>query len=299
MQTDSAKRKLRIFLSRKYGSPTLIIFSLLLTIVPHIYGQINDPRRADPGKRPSIPREQPERSNLPKKQTSLNDQQKKLMAGSPEDQARYADFLKQSDTGLFRLFPKIDYKTSLTVDAQAPERSLPVLGGGAYYSFGNKSHIFGSWSDICLQDNALFTQVAMKSMGLFTIIGDVPLDSVTLQTPGIEFLTKMTIPIQWPELIAQAKHYDQGFQEGEFTYRSGVRVFPSQTYILRSVIYKRSDSLAPNPETGDSLMHIDKYQGADLLIAFSVVRQEEDGTVTILWKCLKRSPGPQLETNKK
>jgi hypothetical protein len=281
-------------MSRKYGLQTLIIFSLLLTIFPQTYGQGNNQARTTvPGYPPA---QGP--TSLPPKQVTLTAEQKKLVAGSAEDQAKYADFLKQSDTGLFRLLPRVDYQTSLTVNAQTPERSLPIRGGGAYYSFGRKSHILGAWSDICLQDNVLFTQVANLSIGLFTVIGDVPLESVTLQNPGVDFLIKMPVPTLVSEAAAQVKRNDKGFQEGEFTYRSMVRTLPNLTYILRSVAYRRPDFIMILPGMQSPLSSANAYQGADLIIAFRIVRQEEDGTTTILWKRLKKSPAPQLKRDK-
>jgi hypothetical protein len=264
-------------MSRAFRLQTLLFFSFSLTVYLNASGQFSRPSQRKP----------------------LTAEQKKLLAGSAEDQAKYANFLKQSDTGMFRLLPRVDYETSLTVSAQTPERSLPIRGGGAYYSFGRKMHDFGPWSDICLQDKILFTQVANPTMGLFTAIGDVPLESVTLQTPGVDFLNRMTIPTLVTEASAQVKRNDEGFQEGEFSYRSGIRALPGLTYVLRSVGYKRPDFLRVIPGTSITISSANVYQGADLLIAFRIIRQEEDGAVTILWKRLKKSSAPQLKRDKK
>jgi hypothetical protein len=264
-------------MSRAFRLQTLMIFSFFLSVYLNASGQFPRSSQRKP----------------------LTAEQKKLLAGSAEDQAKYANFLKQSDTGMFRLLPRVDYETSLTVSAQTPEQSLPIRGGGAYYSFGRKTHIFGAWSDICLQDKILFTQVANPTIGLFTVIGDVPLESVTPQSPGVDFLTKMTIPTLVSEASAQVKRNDRGFQEGEFSYRSAVRVFPDLTYVLRSVGYKRPDFLMVVPGTSVTISSANVYQGADLLIAFRIIRQEENGAVTILWKRLKKASAPQLKRDKK
>jgi hypothetical protein len=288
-------------MSYKAGLQTLMILLLLFAIFPQTYGQTNNQPRPATGTPfpPAYGQTNSPPMNSPSRQITLTSEQKKFLAGSAEDQAKYADFLNQSDTGLFRLLPRVDYQTALTVDVQTPERSMPIRGGGAYYSFGKKSHIFGAWSDICLQDNVLFTQVANLSIGLFTVIGDVPLDSVTLQSSGVDFLMKMPVPTVVAEAAAQVKRNDKGFQEGEFSYRSMVRILPNLTYILRSVVYRRPDFLMVVPGTTITLSSANVYQGADLTIAFRIVRQEEDGTVTILWKRLKKSPAPQMKRDKK
>ncbi len=264
-------------MSRVFRLQTFMVFSFFLSVYLNASGQFSRSSQRKP----------------------LSAEQKKLLAGSAEDQAKYANFLKQSDTGMIRLLPRVDYETSLTVSAQTPERSLPIRGGGAFYSFGQKTHTFGPWSDICLQENILFTKVTNQSIGLFTALGDVPLESVTLQSPGVDFLNKMTVPTLIPEAVEQAKRNAAGFEVGEFSYRSAVRTIPEITYILRSVGYKRPDYLIFIPGTAMTATSANTYQGADLIVAFRIVRQEENGAVTILWKRLKKSSAPELKRKKR
>lgn len=264
-------------MSRAFRLPTLMFISFFLATYLTASGQFSRSSQRKP----------------------LTTEQKKLLAGSAEDRAKYASFLKQSNTGLFRLLPRVEYKASLTVSAQAPERSLPIRGGGAYYSFERKTHVLGAWSDIGLQEKILFTQVTNLSMGLFTVLGDVPLESVTLQSPGVDFLNQMTIPRLIPEASAQVKRNDKGFQEGEFVYQAAIRAVPDTTYILRSVGYKQPDFFRIIPGTSLVLSSANAYQGADLIIAFRIVRQEENGALTILWKRLKKASAPELKRQKK
>ncbi|MEW6127127.1 MAG: hypothetical protein AB1757_08815 [Acidobacteriota bacterium] len=229
----------------------------------------------------------------------LTDEQKKYLAGSAEDRLQYAQFLKQSNTGLIRLLPKVDYETSLTVSATAPEQAMPIRGGGAFYSFGKKTHVYGFWSDLGLQENIFLTQVTRLSLGLFTALGDVALESVTLQTSGVEYLHKLNVPTRYSEASAEAKRYAAGFKEGNFSYRSGIRVVPGITYVLRSITYKRPDFIRFIPGTTITISPFNPYQGADIIVAFRVIRQEESGAVTILWKRLKKSSAPEMKRDKK
>lgn len=264
-------------MSRAFRLRTLLIFSFFLAVCLNAAGQFPRPYQRKP----------------------LTAEQKKLLAGSAEDQAKYAKFLKQSNTGMFRLLPRVDYETSLTVSAQTPERSLPIRGGGAFYSFAEKTHNYGPWSDICLQENILFTKVTNQSLGLFTALGDMPLESVSLQSPGVDFLNKIAIPTLISEASAQAKRNAEGFEEGEFAYRSAVRAMPDITYVLRSVSYRRPDYLRVVPGTSVILSSANAYSGADLIVAFRIIRQEENGAVTILWKRLKKSSAPELKRKNK
>jgi hypothetical protein len=235
----------------------------------------------------------------PYKEGNLTAEHKKLLAALPEDQLKFADFLKQSNTGIIRLIQQNDLDSRYTVDANDLQSTLPIRGGGAYYSFGRKSHSFGPWSDIYLQENVLFTQVANLSIGLFTALGDVPLETVGLQSPGVDFLMKMPIPTGVSEASQQVKRNDKGFREGEFAYRSAAQALPNVTYVLRSIGYRRPDFLMVIPGTTVTFSSANVYQGADVLIAFRIVRQEADGTVTILWKRLRKASAPQLKREKK
>lgn len=235
----------------------------------------------------------------PYNEGNLTAAHKKLLAALPEDQLKFADFLKQSNTGIMRLIQQNDLDSRYTISANDLQSTLPVRGGGAYYSFGRKSHSFGPWSDIYLQENVLYTQVANLSIGLFTAIGDVPLETVTLQTPGVDLLLKMPVPLVVSEAAVQVKRNDRGFQEGEFSFRSAVQMMPNLTYVLRSIGYRRPDFLMVIPGTSVTFSSANVYQGADVLIAFRVVRQEADGTATLLWKRLKKSSAPQLKREKK
>jgi hypothetical protein len=235
----------------------------------------------------------------PYKEGNLTAEHKKLLAALPEDQLKFADFLKQSNTGIIRLLQQDDLDSRYTVSANDLQSTLPIRGGGAYYSFGKKSHSFGPWSDIYLQENILFTQVANLSIGLFTALGDVPLETISLQSPGVDFLLKMPIPTGVSEASLQVKRNDKGFREGEFAYRSAVQALPNMTYILRSIGYRRPDFLMVIPGTSVTFSSANVYQGADVLIAFRIVRQEADGTATILWKRLRKASAPQLKREKK
>jgi hypothetical protein len=232
------------------------------------------------------------------REKALSSEQKRFLAGADEDRAKYADFLKQSDTGLFRLLPAVDYQTSLTVSAEAPDRSLPIRGGGAFYSFGKKTHSFGPWSDLYLEENVLFTEVANLSVGVFTALGDVPLEGVTLQSPGVDYLDKMVIPTSVTEASAFAKRNTAGFQEGDFRYRSSVRALADITYVLRSVGYRRPDFLIAIPGSSVIFTSANVYQGNDVIVAFRIVREEAGGVRTILWKRLKKTSAPQLKRDK-
>jgi hypothetical protein len=243
----------------------------------------------------------------------LTPEQKKILAASPEDQIRFTDFLKQANTGIIRLLPQGKLEAAYRVSADDPQRALPIKGGGAYYSFAKKTHVFGLWSDICLRENVLHTGITEQSFGLFTALGDVPLESVSLQNPGVDFLHKIVPPKLISEAILMRQRNAEGFKTGNITYGSAFQVVPNLTYVLRSISYKQPDFLyEPYPSRRDGIaapgdhdsalipsISPAVYQGADVLIAFRVVRQDDDQGVTILWKRLHKSSAPELKTEKR
>jgi hypothetical protein len=222
----------------------------------------------------------------------LTEAQKKLLTPSAEDQATYRDFLRQEHTGLVRLLPRGLYEFSATVDANRdPEMVLPILGGGAFYSFTEQTHNLGPWSEISLQDGKLIVGFAAQSLGLMLRLGDVPLDSVSPATAGVDYLVRYVPPTALGEATEQRSRNFQGFQVDSRSYQSLLPAAINQTYVARSVIYKKEGRLygrvyVPHPY---------EYEGADVLLAFRVVRVSDDGSLTILWKRLQKFSPPKIK----
>jgi hypothetical protein len=234
--------------------------------------------------------------------------QKKLLAASIEDQAAFANFLRQSNTGLVRLLPKGKYEFSETVAANAdPDTILPIKGGGAFYSFTEKSHSLGPWSEISLQDDKLVTGFTSESLGLITSLGDVPLETLSLNTAGVEYLAGLTPPTRYMDAHQQRKNNLNGISVGSLTYQSIFPATANTTYVLRSIAYKKEGMLNPYTDRGQwdpkrppqdlYIPHPEEYEGADVLIAFRIVRKDADGSVVVLWKRLKKFSAPKLKAD--
>jgi hypothetical protein len=215
-------------------------------------------------------------SNLKKYSNGeLTSAQKKLLSPAPGDEARFAQFLKQSNAGIFRLLPKGKYEPSLTVNANDPDSalSLPISGAGAAYSFTKKKHEFSQWSEIGLQNGNLFSGFSGAALGFMTNLGDAPLESIQLDSAGAAYLASIQPPKDRSEAIEQSKRNAQGVTAGGFTYKSVLPAAPGSTYALRSIAEGR----------------------ADILVAFRIARQDDDGSLIILWKQLKRASAPKLK----
>jgi len=225
----------------------LIITFVALVFAPNAFSQKRD------------------RAQIKKEIDALNREIKireaELLAPSQEDQAKFAEFLNQPNTGLIRLMPREQYDHKLT-----------IRGGGSYYSFTRLTHEYGYGSDIELQQGHFSVGFAGADFGFMLNLGDVPIDDVTTETEGVKYLTAFMPPSAEPEARIQQRRA-WGFEDGGFKYKRDLLAKVNSTYVVRSVDYDTSDCL----------------------VVFRVVRQDEDDSVTILWKLLKKYPTPRLE----
>src|SRR5262249_46168495 len=171
------------------------------------------------------------------------------------------DFLKQPGTGLFRLMPRESF-----------DNVLSIRGGGAYYSFVSQTHPYGFGSDLSLQRQNLKVGFAGADFGFLVSLGDAPVESVGLDTPGVTSLASFSPPLDEPGAREQQRRARDGFQEGGFLYKDLLPVSIGTTFALRSIIYR----------------------GNNVLVVFRVYRQDADGSLIIPWKVLRRYATPQL-----
>jgi hypothetical protein len=189
-----------------------------------------------------------------------------LLLPSKEDETAYADFLRQPDTGLIRLLPRevYDFKKIST-----------IRGGGAYYGFKERTHEYGNGTDISLEQGELSTGFAGADYGLLTNLGDVPLENVTLESTAAQALAQYTPASDEPHARTEQRKWSEGASIEGVTYKRRVPRQLNSTYLLRSVNYSASDSL----------------------VAFRIVRIDNDDSIVILWKLLKKYPTPYLARN--
>lgn len=187
-----------------------------------------------------------------------------LLAPSKEDRRACAEFLAQPETGLVRLLPREKW-----------DGKLSTRGGGAYYSFTRLNHEYDYGTDISLEQGYFQPGgFGGASFGFIIDLGDVPLENVAGETDGVKFLYEYRPPAA--EREARAAYMSigsNGVHSGEWVYRSRVTAEAGHTYALRSV----------------------NYETSDVLVAFRVVRKDDDGSMVLLWRILKNYPKPALE----
>lgn len=193
--------------------------------------------------------------------------EKTYLAPAEEDQVQYAEFLRTPRTGLIRLLPREKFDTGTFAGDNI---AMVIRGGGAYYSFTKLTHEYIGASDIELGQNEFSVGFAGWNHGFLTNLGDVPLESVTPESPLVAIFAAYKPPQEETPVRTEQRRFSQGTQLETVPVRSHVPVKLNSTYLLRSVTYRE----------------------ADVLVAFRVVRIDSDGSVTILWKLLKKLPTP-------
>jgi hypothetical protein len=206
------------------------------------------------------------------KRAELSVLETSFMAPSEEDRARYAEFLRAPNTGLVRLLPRDKFDSDARRDNK---KSIVMRGGGAYYSFTRLTHEYGYGSDIELGSGELSTGFAGADYGLLTNISDVPIESVSLETPAAKIFASYEVPDEEPKARLEYRRFATGTEIEGIKVKTRAPVRLNSTYVLRSISYREGD----------------------VLVAFKVVRIDNDDSVTIVWKLLKKYPTPSLARN--
>ena len=203
------------------------------------------------------------RAELEAKRAELEALEAKFMVASEEDIAAYTEFLQQPDTGITRLLPRevFDNKNTLT-----------TRGGGAYYSFTHKTHEYGRGTQIGFEQDTFNVTFAGADYGMLARLGDVPLKTISLESPAAKFLASYEAVSEEPQARAEYSRFANGVKVEDVLFKTRQPAIVNNTYVLRGIHY--SDS--------------------DVLVAFRIVRKELDDSVIIVWKLLKQYPKPVL-----
>ena len=191
-----------------------------------------------------------------------------LLAPSHDDVAQHKFLLSQSKTGLMRLLPRETFDWEM----YQVDKKVKMRGGGAFFSFHYRSHKYGYGSDLSLEHGDLFVGFAGADYGMMTDLGDTVLEQIFVEDPRVTFLLDYKPPKREPEARAEAIKFRDTFTVDGVNYKRKLRAEVNHTYLLRSIIYHKSDTL----------------------VAFRVVRKDDDGGLTIAWKVLKQFSPKEL-----
>ena len=193
-----------------------------------------------------------------------------ILAPDPADVAAARDFLALPDTGIIRLLPREVYDST-----SGRNTALHISGGGAYFSFATRSHEYGHGDDIELAGGEFSSGFAGADYGFLVPIGKTALASLSTDDPTVAALAAFVPPSQEPGAREIQRALWQGYAVSPTIapVKERAPVQLKTTYVLRSI----------------------NYDTSDVLVAFSPVRQDADGSVIVLWRLLRTYPVPKLE----
>lgn len=189
-------------------------------------------------------------------QTSLNE----ILMPSASD---YAE-AKNQGFEVFKLAPRgmFDYERN----------ELSLRGGGAYYSFVNKSHSYNETPQVELQNDELSVAFYGANYGFIADLGETPLTETGRKNKSTRFLFNYEPKKIETEAREEYQRIGKGFEKEGLKYKQRFAAVVGHTYILRAI----------------------SYDEADTLVALKVHRRDADGSLTIFWKLLKNFEKPLL-----
>lgn len=216
----------------------------------------------------------------------MTEEHKRRLYPSADEKERFATFLRQPRTGLVRLLQSGECEDDprLLQAGSCRDAIPPVPGGGTFYSFTRVGYELRQLSDLWLEGDVFRVGFAGSVLGVMTTLGDVPLESVGPERQEVTYLSGLAPPSSLTEARNQFLRNLSGFRLSGHRYGVTAPVRVATTYVLRSTTYKFGDYL-------DRRRKLD-----DVLIAFRVVGTTTDGSVTLLWKEMRRQKTPKIKT---
>lgn len=221
-------------------------------------------------------------------------EQEKLLRPNIEDSAKYSTFLKTQHTGLIKLSSDFDcFEKNVIRISGLCEKIIPI---GSLYSFRKASHASGISNDLRLNNNQ-FSSIGILSNGIIVSLGDVSIENISLSSDGVKFLTDFLPAKENKEILAVSKYLANGLKNGNYYYSNSVNAAENTTYAIRVIAYRgKIQWRTPNLSRSINILSGDKR--VDLIVVFRIVRKDEDGTITLLWKELQRKDSPKIELSK-
>jgi hypothetical protein len=211
-----------------------------------------------------------------------------------EDSAKYKDFLKNSKTGLFRLFPNFDceFKGLIRFDGNCAN----FIPGSWSYSFRTKTYPGQDFFDLRLSKEDLIAD-GFLAQEILVPLGDVPLENVALTNAGMRFLNEFKPEVQSQEMKKQFKQIADVIEADGFRYAKRVKAVNNITYAMRIIAYHPENNVVFRFREGiskENSRFLDDVKRLDMTLAFRIIRKDADGSLSILWKELKRQNAPKI-----
>lgn len=216
------------------------------------------------------------------------------LAPDREDSDNYRSFLSFPSTGIFRIRPDIGCFRNPSV-LRADEKCATAIPGSSHYSFRKRRYMPEALSDIRLQNGFLVSDGAL-AQSMMVRLGEIPIGDVGFQTPGLGFLRAYEPIDRLEELQKDFVRFFNGLRDGDFEYRVAHRAEVGVTYALRVIALRGSIYRQVRGMRYDVLADDNRV---DVLVIFQVVRRDDDGTLTIVFRELERKRSPRIRSTRR
>jgi hypothetical protein len=209
---------------------------------------------------------------------------------------QYEQFLKQPETGIFKLSADAEcVNTTKVVTAKENCLLNNLPGGGTAYSFRVKSHRLQHLSDVVLEKDVIKTDSILQQ-GIMVKLGNVELETITAQTAGLKFLFDFKPALNQEELIEIDDTLSKGIKADGFVYAYGFFVDNQTTFALRSIAYRGN---IQRSISGVKYNELDFDKRKDVIVVFRILEKDANGDLTILWKEISRQDSPVIKISEK
>ena len=223
---------------------------------------------------------------------------KELDAIAPDPQltTKYSQFLKLPGTGIFRLVPNSGCAPNAKVVSASEEcLKYTMPGAGNSFSFRTENYRIRHLADITYEDGAL-NVTGIFMLGLMTKLGDVPLESVTLGSPGVKFLADFKPSSTFSEVEQSHASFRKGLDDGGYKYAATLPVEEGTTYAYRGVAFRGKVVKSAN---GVRYNEMDYDKREDVIVAFRIVQVADDKSITLIWRQLAENLSPKIKVPSK
>ncbi|MFN6963880.1 MAG: hypothetical protein ACK4S4_08950 [Pyrinomonadaceae bacterium] len=213
---------------------------------------------------------------------------------------QYAALLVQPRTGVFKLFPDLRCFEDKVV--RLDDECTKAVPLSSAFNFREGAYGDVDYHDIWF-DRGRLVSAGFFSQGIIASLGDVPLESVGVETPAVTTLVSVRPETTASAAAAAARRFRDGVDAGGILLADSVEPQAGRTYAIRLIAYRLSNSLPPvdrqTSETELMLHSLAFDKRLDIVVAFRVVRRDsETGGLTIVWRELARHDADKLRFGK-
>lgn len=214
------------------------------------------------------------------------------VAPSGEMLAKYADLLRQPNTGIFKLVPDTGCAPNMrVVSAREDCLRYSMPGAANSYSFRTENYRIKHLADITFDGDEL-TVTGLFMHGLVIKLGDLPIESVGLSTNGLKFIVDFKPSNSADDVRLIDDSFAKGIEVKGFRYAKASPAEENMTYAYRGVAYR-----GKLVRSADGVMYneLDYDKREDVIVAFRIVEKAMDGSITIVWKQLAEYESPRIK----